>query len=40
MAAQRNGRLPLIQLINKTYEGEWLNDQPHGRGIEIGIFGR
>jgi hypothetical protein len=41
MAGQRNGRLPLIKLDNGiTYEGEWLDDQPHGRGIEISILGR
>ena len=41
MAGQRNGRLPLIKLDNwTTYEGEWLNDKPHGRGIRISVVGR
>ena len=41
MAGQRNGRLPLIKLDNGiTYEGEWLDDKPHGRGIRISLFGR
>ena len=29
---QRNGKLPLIQLGNGAYEGEWLNGKRHGRG--------
>ncbi len=40
-AGQRNGKLPLIQLDNGiTYDGEWLNDKPHGRGIRLCLFGR
>ena len=38
---QRNGRLPLIKLdYGITYEGEWLNNKEHGRGIRICVFGR
>jgi len=30
----RNGRLPLVKLPDgNAYEGEWLNDKMHGRGI-------
>ena len=30
----RNGKLPLIRLDDgNAYEGEWLNDKLHGRGI-------
>jgi hypothetical protein len=31
----RNGKLPLVKFGDgSTYEGEWLNDKYHGRGIK------
>jgi hypothetical protein len=32
--AMRNGKLPLVKIEGgNAYEGEWLNDKIHGRGI-------
>jgi hypothetical protein len=49
MMAKCNGKLPLVKFDNdRTYEGEWLNDLVHGRGIltrssptptEAGVYG-